>query len=56
VYARPGFNQAKHLQLRCYLDVMLRQGPQHQIAVLTQSDILELLDWDAERYRIMLSR
>jgi rhamnose utilization protein RhaD (predicted bifunctional aldolase and dehydrogenase) len=56
VFARPSFNQTKHLQLRCYLDVMLRQGAQHQIAVLTQSDILELLDWDAERYRIMLSR
>jgi rhamnose utilization protein RhaD (predicted bifunctional aldolase and dehydrogenase) len=56
VFARPGFSQAKYLQLRCYSEVMLRQGAQDQIAVLAESDIAELLDWDAERYRLSLSR
>lgn len=54
VYVTPSFNKAKQLQLRCYYDVILRQKPHSKMRVLTDIQIAELLNWDAEQYRINL--
>ncbi|WP_051971814.1 class II aldolase/adducin family protein [Massilia sp. 9096] len=56
VYAAPGFSKAKQVQLRCYADVIVRQAPQHVLHPLGASEIGALLNWDAERYRMSLSK
>ena len=56
VYANKAFNKAKQVQLRCYLDVMARQRPHSAMNVLTNAHIAELLNWDAEQYRINLAK
>jgi rhamnose utilization protein RhaD (predicted bifunctional aldolase and dehydrogenase) len=55
VYARPSFNKAKQVQLRCYFDVMARQKHDAPMKVLTAAQIAELLNWDAEQYRMNIS-
>jgi len=55
VFATPGFSAAKQAQLKCYLDVIVRQ-PQHtHLNVLNEHQVAELLNWDAERYRQTMS-
>lgn len=56
VYVKPSFSQAKQLQLRCYYDVIVRQAPESLLKTLTQDQIAELLNWDAEQYRINLAK
>jgi rhamnose utilization protein RhaD (predicted bifunctional aldolase and dehydrogenase) len=56
VYAAPGFSLAKQVQLRCYADVIVRQAPRHELHALGMADIGALLNWDAERYRMNLSK
>lgn len=56
VYGRPGLSEAKLVQLRCYHDVLTRQAPGDRLATLTPAEIADLLNWDAEKYRIGLSR
>lgn len=56
VFAKSTFNKAKHAQLRCYYDVMTRQNTQSKIRHLTSTHIAELLNWDAEQYRMDLSK
>lgn len=56
VFARPGFSMAKQVQLRCYFDVLARQSETDQVQALGTTDIGELLNWDAERYRMSLSK
>jgi rhamnose utilization protein RhaD (predicted bifunctional aldolase and dehydrogenase) len=56
VYAMPSFNKAKQVQLRCYFDVIVRQKPHSPIRVLTDIQIAELLNWDAEQYRMNLNK
>lgn len=56
VFARPGFSMAKQVQLRCYFDVLVRQSDAHQVQALGTAEIGELLNWDAERYRMSLSK
>lgn len=51
VFIRDGFNKAKHAQLRCYLDVLVRLQPEDVPVSLSAAEIGELLNWDAERYR-----
>jgi rhamnose utilization protein RhaD (predicted bifunctional aldolase and dehydrogenase) len=51
VFERPGFNQARQAQLRCYYEVLARQAIDSPLAVLTHEQIAELLNWDAEKYR-----
>lgn len=54
VYAKVGFGAAKLAQLRCYYDVLARHNGA-PLATLTDSDVAELLNWDAEQYRMALA-
>jgi rhamnose utilization protein RhaD (predicted bifunctional aldolase and dehydrogenase) len=54
VFTQPNFNAAQMAQLRCYYDVLARQPEGAEVNVLSNDQIAELLDWDAERYRIRL--
>ena len=56
VFVKPSFNKAKLAQLRCYHDVLARQYPHSSIKRLTSAQTAELLNWDAEQYRINLSK
>ncbi len=51
VYARAPLPQAQGAQLRCYADVIARQPASASLRRLGESEIGELVDWDAERYR-----
>lgn len=51
VYNRTTFNLAKKVQLLCYFNIIVRQPLSAILKSLTQKEIGELLDWDAERYR-----
>ena len=54
VYAKDSFGAAKLAQLRCYYDVLARHNGA-PLATLTDSDVAELLNWDAEQYRMALA-
>lgn len=54
VFIRPDFSIAKLLQLRCYYDVLVRQHQDHMINTLLPQQVGELLNWDAEQYRMNL--
>jgi len=56
VFVMPTFSKAKQAQLRCYFDILTRQKFHSSIQALTNMQISELLSWDAEQYRINLSR
>jgi rhamnose utilization protein RhaD (predicted bifunctional aldolase and dehydrogenase) len=47
---------AQQAQLAFYRDLLVRTDPVVKLAVLTQSDIVGLLNWDAEKYRIALNQ
>lgn len=53
-FARSTFNKAKQAQLRCYYDVIVRQPSSTTFNALTPTQIAELLNWDAEQYRMNL--
>ncbi|PHV07115.1 aldolase [Janthinobacterium sp. BJB412] len=55
VFMADGFSAAKLAQLRCYYDVLARQDEHRPLTVLDQAQLAELLDWDAEKYRLALS-
>ncbi|MCX8956438.1 class II aldolase/adducin family protein [Erwinia psidii] len=55
VFVHPAFSLAKQLQLRCYFDVLVRQKPDEKLRTLSGEQIAELLNWDAEQYRMSLS-
>jgi rhamnose utilization protein RhaD (predicted bifunctional aldolase and dehydrogenase) len=42
---------AQRSQLRCYFDVIARQGGAEKLIKLTDEQVSELLDWDAEKFR-----
>jgi rhamnose utilization protein RhaD (predicted bifunctional aldolase and dehydrogenase) len=56
VYATTSFKMAKQVQLRCYFDVIVRQKPLSQMRTLSDIQIAELLNWDAEQYRINIAQ
>lgn len=56
VFARLGFTIAKQVQLRCYYDVLVRLQSDSSIGSLNDTEIAELLNWDAEQYRMNLSK
>ncbi|MBT8544351.1 class II aldolase [Polynucleobacter paneuropaeus] len=56
VYALSGFNLAKITQLRCYWDVISRQLMGEDLNVLSNRDIADLMNWDAEQYRINMAQ
>jgi rhamnose utilization protein RhaD (predicted bifunctional aldolase and dehydrogenase) len=55
VFVQESFTRAKLAQLCCYFDVMVRQMSGHPLIVLTNDQIAELLNWDAEQYRMSLA-
>jgi rhamnose utilization protein RhaD (predicted bifunctional aldolase and dehydrogenase) len=56
VFSRADLSVAKLAQLRCYYDVMVRQKPDEGLNALSPAQTSELLDWDAEKYRMSISR
>ena len=56
VFVRPDFNLAKKAQLRCYYDVIARVPSDATLEPLSDEAINALLDWDAEKYRVNLSK
>lgn len=56
VFAKKDFNIAKQLQLRCYLDVVARQDEKVELNTLNEMQVGELLNWDAEQYRMNLAK
>ena len=56
VYCLPSFNLGKLAQLRCYKDVIARQIPDSHLTTLSGKQISELLNWDAEQYRIHMAK
>lgn len=55
VYARGGLTAARLAQLRCYYDVLARVPAGAQLASLGERQVGELLNWDAEQYRMALA-
>lgn len=55
VFVQKSFTRAKEAQLRCYFDVMVRQKAGSALTGLTNDQISELLNWDAEQYRMSLA-
>lgn len=56
VYAKSSFTTAKQAQLRCYFDVIVRQKIESRLITLSDNQIAELLNWDAEHYRMSLAQ
>lgn len=52
VYVMPAFGKAQRAQLRCYYDVLVRVPEGFRIVTLTELEVDDLLNWDAEKYRI----
>lgn len=50
-FTRETMNKAKMAQLVCYYDVMTKLNDGAQLSTLTDTQISELVDWDAEKYR-----
>jgi rhamnose utilization protein RhaD (predicted bifunctional aldolase and dehydrogenase) len=55
VFANSFFTTAQEEQLYCFFDVLVRQNDAYKVNALTKKQINELINWDAERYRINLS-
>ena len=48
----PAFRKAQRAQLRWYYDVLVRVPVGCRIVTLTGLEVDDLLNWDAEKYRI----
>lgn len=51
VYESFEATDAQRSQLRCYYDVVSRLGSEEELSMLSDFQVSELLDWDAEKYR-----
>lgn len=51
IYENLSATPAQRSQLRCYFDVIVRQGGADNLSRLTDQQVSELLDWDAEKFR-----
>lgn len=51
VYQNVNATAAQTSQLRCYYDVIIRQSGTNKLAALSDQQVSELLDWDAEKFR-----
>lgn len=56
VFSKQPLSKAKTAQLICYYDVISRQPSDATLTSLTDKQIAELVDWDAEKYRIRFAR
>lgn len=52
VFVTPSFSLSQHVQLRCYYDVITRIDHDIKLKKLSRDQVNELLDWDAEKFRI----
>jgi rhamnose utilization protein RhaD (predicted bifunctional aldolase and dehydrogenase) len=55
VFVTRGFTESKLAQLRCYYDVIIRQPQEGSVNSLANEQIAELLNWDAEQYRMNMT-
>ena len=55
VFENENFNEAQKAQIRCYGDVLSRQADDEKLNPLTDEHIAQLLNWDAEKYRMSIS-
>ncbi|RDB35093.1 MAG: class II aldolase [Spirobacillus cienkowskii] len=55
VYESTTINDAQRIQLRCYYEVLTRQVVSENLESLTSFQVAELLNWEAEKYRISVS-
>ena len=51
VFVKPTFSKTKYAQLLCYYEILVRQHSRSRTKSLLFSQIAELLNWDAEKYR-----
>ena len=56
VFTKSKMSLAKLVQLKCYYDVITRQKNQTELNHLSDSNIMELLNWDAEHYRQKIAK
>ena len=52
VYVTSAFSRAHYAQLQCYYEVIRRQPEHAKLKPLDQSEVAEILKWDAEIYRL----
>lgn len=55
-YTCESISRAKTAQLICYYNVIKRQNNDVLLSTLTDTEIAELVDWDAEKYRMKLAK
>jgi len=56
VFTKQEFTIAKQAQLRCYYDVLSRLPAACKVNALEEGQVAELLNWDAERYRMNVAK
>tara|TARA_Y100001970_G_scaffold188729_1_gene229517 strand:- start:3814 stop:4833 length:1020 start_codon:yes stop_codon:yes gene_type:complete len=56
VFTKSKLSLAKLVQLKCYYDVVTRQKDNQQLNPLSDDNIIELLNWDAEHYRQKIAK
>jgi rhamnose utilization protein RhaD (predicted bifunctional aldolase and dehydrogenase) len=56
VYENKAVTKAQKLQIRCYYEVLIRQPIDEKLVTLSPTSIIELLNWDAEKFRKSQSR
>lgn len=56
VYERLNITRAARSQLLCYLDVVCRQLESAELIKLSKTEINELLNWDAEKFRQSINK
>lgn len=56
VFSKKTLSKAKTAQLVCYYNIITRQINDGALAPLTNKQITELIDWDAEKYRMRFAK
>jgi len=51
IYESIEITAAHKAQLRCYYEVLIRQSENEKLSTLTNSQVSDILNWDAEKYR-----
>jgi rhamnose utilization protein RhaD (predicted bifunctional aldolase and dehydrogenase) len=56
VFIKADLNQNKRLMLQCYAEVLMRLHKADSIRSLSAADVVQLLDWEAEKYRSRIAQ
>lgn len=56
VYVTVAFSKVYYVQLCCYYEVLRRQPEHVHLKPLSQVEVANLLNWDAEKYRMSLAK